>query len=85
MLRLLALPNRRMVQLQWLLVVLHPQRQTPDLVVAVLGSKLLNSSNHLHHRMQALAWELAVVVPVGELPVAGVELSRPADQDERHD
>jgi hypothetical protein len=78
----LVLLNQLLVQLHWLLVDLRPRRKLlVDLVLAGLGNKH-RSSNHLHHLMQASAWELAVVVPAGELPVKGDELSGLVDREE---
>jgi hypothetical protein len=74
----LVLLNQLLVQLHWRSVDLR-RNLLVDLVLAGLGNKH-RSSNHLHHLMQASAWELAAVVhAVGELPVDG-ESSRPVDQ-----
>jgi len=82
----LVLVNQLLVQLHWRSVDLRPRRKLlVDLVLEGLGNKH-RSSNHLHHLMQASAWELAAVDPAaGELPVddESLRLVDREDKDKR--
>jgi len=86
LLPLLVLVNQLLVQLHWRSVDLRPRRKLlVDLVLEGLGNKH-RSSNHLHHLMQASAWELAAVDPAaGELPVddESLRLVDREDKDKR--